>query len=72
MVELSVLGDSSVENLLREVISTDVPADGDGVSSESFDLLDDKLSFPLIKAAEIDASMVHRGGRNKRGGKRTH
>lgn len=57
MVELPILGDRGVKDRLREVISTDVPTDGDGVSSESFDLLNDKLSFLLVKAAEIGESM---------------
>jgi hypothetical protein len=67
VVELSVLGDCSVEDILREVVCTDVPADGDGVPSKSFNFLNDKLGFLFVKAAETDASMnfaTH--GRGKR------
>lgn len=66
MVELSVLGDRGIEDPLREVVSTDVPTDGDGVPSKSSDLVDDELSFPFIETTKIDRSMKPRGGRNKR------
>jgi hypothetical protein len=62
VVELSVLGDGSVEDPLREVIGTDVPTDGNGVPSKPFDLLNDKLSFLFIEAAQIDASVGRREG----------
>lgn len=64
MVELSVLGDRSVEDPLREVIGTDVPTDGDGVPPESFNFLDDKLSFLFIEAADSNVSMGLRDGQN--------
>jgi len=57
VVEFSVLGDCSVEDLLREVIGTDVPTDSDGVPSESFDFLDNELSFLFIEATEIGSSI---------------
>ena len=57
MVELSVLGDCSVEDFLREVICTDVPTDGDGVPSKSFDFLNYKLGFLFVRAAETGASI---------------
>ena len=53
MIEFPILGDRSVEDLLGKVIGTNVPANGEGVSSECFDLLNDKLSFPYIEAAGI-------------------
>lgn len=57
MVEFPVLGDCSVEDLVREVIRTDVPTNGDGVPSKSFNFLNDELGFLLVKAVETDASM---------------
>lgn len=61
MVKLSVLGDRCLEDLLGEIIGTNVPTNGNGVSSKSFDLLNDKLSFLFIKAVEIDMSIKPRG-----------
>lgn len=60
MIELSVLGDCSVEDLLREVVSTDIPTDSDGVPSESLDFLDNELNFLFIEAAEIKVSIEPR------------
>ena len=57
MVELSVLGDCSVDDLLREVICTGVSADGDGVPPKSVDFLNDKLGFLFVKAVETDVSI---------------
>ena len=57
MIEFPILGDRSVENLLGEVIGTNVPTDGNGVASECFDLLNNKLSFPCIEAAGVVVSM---------------
>lgn len=57
MVELPVLGDCNIEDLFREVIRTDVPTDGDGVSSKSFNFLNDNLGFLFVKAVETDASI---------------
>jgi len=57
VVELSVLGDRSLEDPFREVIGTDIPTDGDGVPSKSFDFLDDKLGFLFIEAVESNVSI---------------
>jgi len=57
VVEFPVLGDCSIEDLLWEVIRTDVPTNGDGVPSKSFDFLNDKLGFLFVKAAETDVSV---------------
>lgn len=54
MIELSVLGDRSVEDLLREVIGTDIPTDSNGVPSKSLYFFNDELSFLFIEAAESD------------------
>ena len=56
VIEFSVLGDRSVENLLREVVGTDIPANDDGVPSKFSDFLHNKLSFLFIKATETDVS----------------
>ena len=71
MIELSVLGDRSVEDPLREVIGTDVPTDGNGVPSKSFDFLDNELGFLFIEAAESDVSMGLRVERKEKRVKRT-
>lgn len=68
MIEFPVLGDRSVENLLREVIGTNVPINGDGVPSERFDFLNDKLSLLFVEAAEVDISIRFR---ERKRGKRT-
>lgn len=62
MIKFPVLGDRSVEDLLREVVGTDISANSDGIPSECFDLLNDKLSLLFVKAAEADVSMGFRGG----------
>ena len=56
MIELSVLGDRSVEDFLREIVSPNIPADGNGVPSKFSDFLNDKLCFLFIKAAETNVS----------------
>ena len=68
MVEFPVFGDCSIEDLLREVISTNVPADSDGVPSKSSDFLNDKLGFLFIKATDVNVSINFTTGR---WGKRT-
>ena len=57
MVELSILGDCSAEDLLREVVCTDVSTDGNGVPSKSVNFLNDKLSFLFVKAAVTEVSI---------------
>jgi len=64
VVELPVLGDRGVEDLLREVIGTDVSAYDNGIPSKRFDLVNDKSRFPFIEAAEIDVSVGPDGGEN--------
>jgi hypothetical protein len=60
VIEFPILGDSSVEDLLGKVIGTNVPTNGDGVSSKCFDLLNNKLSFFCIEAAEVVVSIEPR------------
>jgi len=54
VIEFPVLGDRCVDDLLREVISTDVPTNGDGVSSERLDLLNNELSFLFVQVANYN------------------
>jgi hypothetical protein len=68
VVEFSVLGDRSVEDLLREIICSDVPSDGNGIPSKFFDFFNDKLRFLFVEAAETDMSINSVTGKQ---GKRT-
>lgn len=57
MIEFPILEDRSIEDLLREVIGTNVPANGDGFPSKCFYFLNDKLRFLFVQAAEVDLSV---------------
>ena len=56
MIDFPVLGDRSVEDPLREVISANVPTNCDGLPSRRLYLLNYKLSFLFVEAAEFAAS----------------
>ena len=42
--------DCHIQDLLREIISSDISSDGDSVSSGKLDLVDDELRFLFVKA----------------------
>lgn len=57
MVKLSILFDSGIKDFLREVLSTDVSSNCDGVSTLGFDLVHYELGFLLVQADAFKLSV---------------